>query len=137
MTGEELRAALGPTLREERNQIGMTQYGLAEAAIGGVGLPVQLLMNHGRGLNAIVLGTGFVNRARDAEAAAVEAALRATYGKEPAVLNRNNRNGETISVYRELVWRFPTTNVLFRHSLEASPETGTHDHLSVTFSRPR
>lgn len=136
MNAEQLKATLGPALIAEPNQIGLIRYSLKDGAIGGVPFAVQLLVNP-IGLTDVVFGSGFVNQPRQAEADAVEAAMRAQYGNEPAVIYKDNATPDGgRSLYRELTWRFPSTNVRFLHNLEISA-AGTSDHLSVTFSRAR
>lgn len=136
MNPEQLRAALGPALLAEPNQIGLVRYSIKDVVIGGVSFDAHLLVNP-IGLTDVAFGSGFVNRAREAEAAGVEAALRAQYGNDPEVIDKESAApGGDRSVYRELNWRFPSTTVRFLHNLEISP-TATNDHLSVTFSRPR
>lgn len=136
MNPEQLRTALGPALLAEQSQIGLVRYSMKDVSIGGVPFDVHLLVNP-IGLTDVAFGSGFVNRARDTEAAAVEAALRAQYGNDPEVIDKESMTpGDGRSVYRELNWRFPSTTVRFLHNLEIS-SAATNDHLSVTFSRPR
>lgn len=135
MNAEQLRTALGPALLAETNAIGLVRYSMQGVAIGAVPFDVQLLVNP-IGLTDVVFGSGFVNRSREAEAAAVEAALRAQYGNEPEVIDRQSATADGRSVYRELNWRFASSTVRFLHNLETSAGT-TNDHLSVAFSRAR
>ncbi len=139
MNADQLAAALGPRLVATRNQIGIMNYALAEAEIGGVRFaPVPLTLTPGRGLTEVRFGTDFVDRVRDAEAAAIEAALRATYGEPTAIqANEDRTEGAQRQIVRALAWNFPSTTITFRHALVMGGEVGTQDLLSVSFMRPR
>jgi hypothetical protein len=119
MTAEQLTAALGPRLMATRNQIGLLNY-------------------PGRGLTEVRFGTDFVNRVRDAEAAAIEAALRAAYGEPTAVqANEDRTEGAQRERIRALAWNFPSTTITFRHALVMGGADGIQDLLTVSFQRPR
>jgi hypothetical protein len=139
MTAEQLAAALGLRLVATRNQIGLVNYAVAEAEIGGVRFaPVPLTLSPGRGLTEVRFGTDFVNRVRDAEAAAIEAALRATYGEPTAVqANEDRTEGAQRERIRALAWNFPSTTITFRHALVMGGADGIQDLLTVSFQRPR
>lgn len=139
MNADQLAAALGPRLVATRNQIGIMNFAVAEAEIGGVRFaPVPLTLSPGRGLTEVRLGTDFVNRVRDAEATAIEAALRATYGEPTAIqANEDRTDGAQREIVRALAWNFPNTTITFRHALVMGGEVGTQDLLTVSFQRPR
>ncbi|MBM3507881.1 MAG: hypothetical protein FJX64_09250 [Alphaproteobacteria bacterium] len=139
MSADELAAALGPRLVGQRSQIGLMTYSLAEAEIGGVKFaPVQLTLNPGRGLTEVRFGNGFVNRVREAEARAVEEALRAAYGEPHAIQANEDRTANAVrEAVRSLAWNFPSTIITFRHALVAGGADGTQDLLTVSFLRPR
>lgn len=139
MNADQLAAALGSRLVVTRNQIGLLNYTIAEAEIGGVRFaPVPLTLSPGRGLTEVRFGTDFVNRVRATEAAAVEAALRATYGDPTAVqANEDRTQGAQREIVRALAWNFPSTTITFRHALVTGGEVGTQDLLTISFQRPR
>ncbi len=137
MNAEQLKAALGPALIEGRTQIGLPLY-TAETKFAGLTLPVQFTLTPGRGLTEVRVGGAWVEHEREAEAAAIEAALFAAYGQPQANLvsdQRTPQGGREVSkVYS---WNFPTTVVSYRRGFTTGGAEGVQDLLSISYQAQR
>ena len=137
MSAEQLKAALGISLIEERSQIGLPMY-TSEAKLGGLTLPVRFTLTPGRGLTEVRLGGGWVGYEREQESAAAEAALIAAFGQPQANQvneQRTPQGGRELSkVYS---WSFPSTVVSYRRGFTTGGTEGTQDLVSISFQMQR
>ncbi len=137
MTPDELAVALGSRFVVTRNQIGLLTYSVSDATVGGVSFtPVMLTISPGRGLTEVRLGTGWVNHARNDEAAAIEAAMRNAYGPPHSVQINEEPGPDGVAAARNVGWNFPTTSIQLRHWYSTTP-TGVQDLLSISYLKPR
>lgn len=136
MLGDELQKALGPRLRTEVNGIGIAQYFVDDYKVGAVAFPVQLQMNGRSGLVRALVGSGFTATARDAEADAVEAALRRQYGTPGVLVDVHRADATSRRVEWKLEWNFPSTIITFYHYLDVTPQA-VADSLTVRFEYNR